>query len=586
VVREVRGYPILFGHGNNEAIEELPRHEVYLAHRTKTGSFTIRKLFFSSSPGLPRSASLRNVLRLNLSPDANYLLVNYSADTLPAGWADQPFVRYVSGFGTFLESYVVGLYEIKTSRLRVGFSFPAGLIHTTWSQDSRSYSVVGPSPFGTDGAKAEAQAAAESGNILTFMNRFQHVFVVDVETGAVSTVLQREGGEPGNIKFWKDLPLSWKHADGPMLVRAGDNAVVWLAKEQGQWKETERFNVLEKGSSISSLASDGKVLVGVSQSWMTPPDLFLLDLQSKQTKILTEFNPLFLGVRLGQVEEISWANRYGSDCKGILVLPVGYEPGKRYPMVFLGTATSDEFFSDVPYASTAFAPQSLATTGFLVLISQYPLNDKTPKGEFPGEMSEAYNWMGMVESAVDLLVDRGLADKGRVGLAGFSRTSWLTDFVLTHSAYHFAAASSADGGIYSYGGYFRYNSEQEIRSAETQVGGPPYGESFRYWQSYAPAFNVQEVEAPILMEYTGTAEHGFEFFTALNRLAKAVELYRYPTGDHPLDTPLERFASLRRNLDWFRFWMQAYEGAAPDYDPKQYARWRALRSRAGVGELR
>jgi hypothetical protein len=88
------------------------------------------------------------------------------------------------------------------------------------------------------------------------------------------------------------------------------------------------------------------------------------------------------------------------------------------------------------------------------------------------------------------------------------------------------------------------------------------------------------------MEYTGTAEHGFEFFTALSRLAKAVELYRYPTGDHPLDTPLERFASLQRNLDWFRFWMQGYEGAAPDYDPKQYARWRALRSRAGVGELR
>src|ERR1019366_2019094 len=162
---------ILFGQGEDGTIEELPRYEIYVAHRTASGAFAMRRLDFKALSRRPQLASLRNVLRLNLSPDANYLLTNYSADSLPSRWEGQPFVRYIAGFGTLTETYVLGLYDIKMGSLRLGFDFPAGLIHTSWAEDSRSYSVVGPSPFGTEDAKAEAEAAAESGDMLTFMNR-------------------------------------------------------------------------------------------------------------------------------------------------------------------------------------------------------------------------------------------------------------------------------------------------------------------------------------------------------------------------------------------------------------------------------
>jgi len=121
-------------------------------------------------------------------------------------------------------------------------------------------------------------------------------------------------------------------------------------------------------------------------------------------------------------------------------------------------------------------------------------------------------------------------------------------------------------------------------ASETQVGGPPYGQTFRYWLKYAPPFNAEKVSAALLMEYQLSADHGFEFFAALSRLGKAVEFYRYPQAAHPLDTPFERVASLQRNVDWFRFWMQNYEGQAPDYDIEQYDRWRALRLRQAVGQ--
>jgi dipeptidyl aminopeptidase/acylaminoacyl peptidase len=247
-------------------------------------------------------------------------------------------------------------------------------------------------------------------------------------------------------------------------------------------------------------------------------------------------------------------------------------------MVFLAGYTSDDFISDAPYATTAYAPQSLANAGFVVVLAHYPADNKVPQGEFPGEMSFAYNWMSMVESVVDLLAAKNTIDPEKVGIAGFSRTSWLTDFVLTHSTHKFVAASSADSGLYNYWTYFRENSSQDMTSDETQVGGPPYGQTFTDWLKYAAPFNAQKVTAAVLMEYTGKAEHGFEFFVALSRLGKAVELYRYPKGEHPLNTPWERVASLQRNVDWFRFWLQGYERPNPD-DREQYVRWRGLRAR-------
>jgi dipeptidyl aminopeptidase/acylaminoacyl peptidase len=324
--------------------------------------------------------------------------------------------------------------------------------------------------------------------------------------------------------------------------------------------------------------SDGQTVVGVSETTMDPPNLFTLNLKSREWTLLTDLNPEYREIQLGKVERIQWANRYGSQCAGFLIEPVGYEPGKRYPMVYLSVRPNDVFISDAVY-TTAYAPQSLANAGFVVVVSQYPADNKIPKGMFPGEMSEAYNWMAMVESAIDLLADRGMVDRNNVGIAGFSRTSWLTDFTLTHSSYKFAAASSADSGVYTYGFYFMYNNRSIIEGMESEVGGPPYGETFKYWQEYAPPFNAEKVQAPVLMEYRDTGQSAFEFFTALSRLGKAVDLYCYPNGEHPLDTPWERIASLQRNVDWFRFWMQGYEGKAPDYDVSQFVRWRALRSK-------
>jgi dipeptidyl aminopeptidase/acylaminoacyl peptidase len=115
---------------------------------------------------------------------------------------------------------------------------------------------------------------------------------------------------------------------------------------------------------------------------------------------------------------------------------------------------------------------------------------------------------------------------------------------------------------------------------EGELGGPPYGDTLANTLRFTPAFNAQRVRCPLLMEYTrfpGDLTGNMEFFVALNRLGKPVEMFSYPTGEHDLDTPSQRVASLQRNVDWFRFWMQGVETSPPANDPEQFVRWKKLR---------
>lgn len=577
---ETRGHRVEFGSGSSaEAVNFNREYEMYVGKIDKRGLVDTRKLLFSGPEGFSERSSLAGAGDLNLSPDGKHLLLRYQVEKMPAEWKGHPLEDYFERHGGAPIYSILGLYDLESGELRPTFDFPESgfYAHASWAADGRAFAVVAPSPMDTPEGNREARDAVTSGNVFYHLVRFSHVFAVDVETGNATRVLSRDSGVPGSSRFANDTPLWWHGSDDEMLVRSGAKQFARISKQSGEWKERQQFEIPEQGNFLSSFVSDGKVLVGVSQSVTIPPDLFVMPARTAHITLLTDLNPAYRSISLGQAETIEWKNRYGSRCWGKLIKPVNYEAGRRYPLVLMASNFDGDYFISDSLYTTAFAPQSLANAGFLVLMAKYSDADKEPTSEFPAGIADAYDWMSMQESAIDLSVQQGIADKNNVGIVGFSRTSWLTDFTLTHSAYKFTAASSADGGINTYGGYFHYNQSEYMTASESEYGGPPYGKILSNWLEYAPPFKAGSVQAAILMEYTGEINNAFEFFVALARQGKAVELYHYPKGAHPLDTPFERLASLQRNVDWFRFWMQGYEGKAPNYDPEQYVRWRRLR---------
>ena len=120
-------------------------------------------------------------------------------------------------------------------------------------------------------------------------------------------------------------------------------------------------------------------------------------------------------------------------------------------------------------------------------------------------------------------------------------------------------------------------------------GGPPYGATLKNWLDYSISFNLDKIHTPLLMENMGYGEHddtpgkiptsladAYEVFTGLKHLGRPVEMYYYPEDVHQPNHPAARLATLQRNVDWYRFWLQGYERANPE-DPDQYKRWEHLR---------
>ena len=523
------------------------------------------------------------LMRPAISADGRHLTFHALGEALPypAAWQKDPAFRQWPGRGFVIPPNELVRAELPATisstpqpepdegAVSLGLALDAGCISDQfwsmallWSDDSAFYLVCGPSPVGNGSAVNEA---------LVGPYRPHHLFAINAKTGAAQTVMEETP---------KQL-LAFDEQARRILVIARDGDLVTLRRTDtiDGWKEEQRTKLPDSGlRDLSAAAGVTRRLAGIRQTTTEPPDLWLLDVKTGRKTVLTEINPELREQTLGRVEKLDWAGSNGVKNGGYLIYPVGYEAGKRYPCVMLCKSWDDTFIhGGKDGLRSNFAPQALANCGFIVLM----LKDAAgpcPQGTWkalPGGVSEAFRGMDAFETARWVLDWRGLIDPARVGIMGFSRSSWIVDFTLTHSKETWAAAVSADSGIYNYGTYL---GDKNLRSGMAAMyGGPPSGETFKAWLDYAPAFSAQRVRTPLLMQYHGKVSMAAEFYSALITQGKPVEFVFFPEGKHILELPLQRAGSMQGSVDWFRFWLQGYENPNPQY-PEQYPRWRALRA--------
>jgi dipeptidyl aminopeptidase/acylaminoacyl peptidase len=511
---------------------------------------------------------------LSMAPSGRYLAFDYQMQNPPDKWLRNRTVQaYRDEFA--IMPHRLGLYDVQ---LRKFVDVPsAPFPHSIWwSDDSQSYASLSAAPLESKWETEDALANTTPRGAPSF-----HVFAVDIETLAISEVLS-----PTQAKGDDYSLLSWKHSNGTMMLEYDHGkSVVELTRNEDEWNEKKLSQglpdfVLDAARYISF----GR-FVGVHQDANRPPDLWYIDDAKNSVPVqLTQLNPQAARFSMGSIENIAWKNGYGATVAGKLLMPPDADSSIRYPLVILLTWPNEEFVCDGHY-TTSFAPQPLASAGFAVAIfnvyDAFGAGSSQPGG--PPQTKEAESTVSSIEALVSYLDQRGAIDKDNVGVVGFSRSSWKVDYLITHSRIHLSAASSADGGIGNYGASWLNDRGPFSRTIETGYGGSFWGSARSAWLNGAPAFNANKVSTPLLMEYTGAESlldepySAYEFHSALVNLGKPVELYFYPKGAHPLDSPFERVASLQRNVDWFRFWMQEYENPAPVYDRGQYNRWRRLR---------
>jgi hypothetical protein len=176
------------------------------------------------------------------------------------------------------------------------------------------------------------------------------------------------------------------------------------------------------------------------------------------------------------------------------------------------------------------------------------------------------------------LVDRGVVDPQRVGLAGFSRTGWHVEYTLAHSDIPYAAAIASD----NVDGSYVQAMLNGLVSGSDYIGAPPVAAGLATWLERAPGFNAHRIRAPLRLQVEslplGVLFH-WEMFSQLRRLQRPVELAVAPDiehGDHNLQNPSQLMAVKQGAVDWFDFWLTGHENPDPQRQG-QYAHWRRLR---------
>jgi hypothetical protein len=185
------------------------------------------------------------------------------------------------------------------------------------------------------------------------------------------------------------------------------------------------------------------------------------------------------------------------------------------------------------------------------------------------------------EGAIDYLDSRGLIDRTRVGIVGFSRSCWHVKYTLTHSKYSFAAASVSDGIDMGYSFYANMaNRAYPDNEIDQIIGGPPAADGLKLWMERTPDFNIDKLPASLPVRvvacYPLDVLVEWEWFATMKRLGKLVDMVVFLDGIHVEEKPYDRMISQDGNVDWFDFWLNHHEDADPA-KADQYARWRELR---------
>jgi dipeptidyl aminopeptidase/acylaminoacyl peptidase len=581
-----QGYRIAFPQTTEAA---WPRRKVFITRRQRN-HWSAPEEISIKSPLNGRLISLFNHamnsgLNLSIAPDGSAVLLSYFdlSDEMPVSWRESAFVMLRDRSGITQALVPLVLYNLRTRTSSMPLATPWATSTPLWSSDSKSFLVAAMAPVGSQLEKDDL-----ANHTLGHVSQ-SRLFAVSLCCAQVEVVAS-------HLAFAWEGALYWAKSGEVSLRSTAMNRIEEAKQRDGIWREASSIQLPFKGD--LRVATNGHYVIGNFSDSDVPPELFSYQPQTGESHILVHLDPQLSSLTFARSKEVRWKTSTGYDATGILLLPPDYTEGKRYPLVIQTKPFSRGFtcsFGSFP----SFAPQPIATAGILYLGEVATEGSSQKEEEFypqgypgprtVGSLAEAAFNMDLWDSAIRTLDGLGLVDRSRVGIIGFSRTGWYTEFILAHSLFHYRAATVADNVQYSVGEYWLHHDPDTIGEYNHLYGGPPLGMTVKNWEDFSVSFSMDKVHTPLLMEEMGGGKpyddenvipinlaSAFEVFTGLNVLGRPVELFYYPNEDHAPDHPSARLATLERNVDWYRFWLQGYERPNPE-DSDQYKRWEHLR---------
>jgi dipeptidyl aminopeptidase/acylaminoacyl peptidase len=309
----------------------------------------------------------------------------------------------------------------------------------------------------------------------------------------------------------------------------------------------------------TAISKDGRRLVYSSQSAADAEELWTMNAEFRGPKKLTNVHSVFDRYVMGEGRIVEWKTLDGEQAYGAVLLPAGYQPGKRYPLIVYQYPAGKlsrwaNFFGFNPFASPVENWQLFATRGYAVLVPDVAARPETYMRDIARQ----------VMPGVDKMIELGIADPERLGVTGQSDGGYATLSLIVQTTRFKAAVARAGMGnlISSYlqmtdNGTSVYTAEMVRRT-----GGSLWEKRDKFIEN-SPIFYFDRVRTPVLLIH-GTADiqamvaRSDEVFVSLRFLGKEVEYAKYVGESHGVTewSYPNQIDYLNRTIAWFDRWLK------------------------------
>jgi dipeptidyl aminopeptidase/acylaminoacyl peptidase len=391
--------------------------------------------------------------------------------------------------------------------------------------------------------------------------RNNRVYIRPIQSGQGGGQWKKLGGE-----FDGDVSTGFWSEDGKTIYFNEG----WRATSQlfSVSTETGKVTQLTRENAVLFVTQDEetkKLIINYSDP-TTPTNWFTASLNQignlAAWKLITDSNPQVRNLALGETEEIEWKSSDGKMVGGVLVKPVRYERGKRYPLIVQihggpASASTLAFIGGHGNYSHVYAG-----AGYVCLLPNY--RGSTNYGEkFKMEIGGDYFRQAYddIMAGVDHLINIGLVDGDRMGVMGWSAGGHWSNWILTHTD-RFKAISSGAGAV----NWISMYAQSDVqRNREFYYGGrPPYEDFNEYW-NVSPLKYIKNAKTPTLIHVVDgdprvPRPQSEELHMALKKLGVPTEFFVYPGNAHSITEPRNQMVKMVSEFNWFEKWIRGKQG--------------------------
>ena len=271
---------------------------------------------------------------------------------------------------------------------------------------------------------------------------------------------------------------------------------------------------------------------------------------------LVDANPQVAEFALGEESEVNWRSTDGKLVGGILVKPVGYREGQRYPLIVAihgGPASAD-----VLRFNGGYNAQVYAGSGYAILKPNYR-GSRNYGNAHRTDIVGDYFTLGYddIMTGVDYLISEGIVDGNSMGALGWSAGGHWSNWLLTHTD-RFKAISSGAGTM----NWISMYAQSDVqRNRRFYVGDDLLYDNFDMYWDQSPLKYIKNAKTPTMIHVVQgdprvPSPQSVELHMALKKLEVPTELFMYPGQSHGIPDPRNRLLKAVSEMAWMDYYVR------------------------------